>query len=205
MIDYGRNAVWFTSRSATGTSQPSLWKVDANSGSVLATVNLGDIDASPSLTARGDVLFVGNNTGTLFAINPADGTALGSIDTGDGPVRGFPVTESSQSPFRILFSATSTLQMVTFDSSTKTFSRVWSTPIASPSAPIGFEGSPKIYVGSGDGRIHELDAATGADSNQRIVNTGLPAIVGDPSIDVSRSLIYVSTSDQRVYAFTFPF
>lgn len=205
MIDYGRNAVWFSSRSAAGTSQPSLWKVDANSGSVLATANLGDIDASPTLTTLGDVLFVGNNTGTLFAINPADGATLGSIDTGDGAIKGFPVPENSRSPFQIVFSAASTMQMVTFDSSTKTFSRVWSTSVASPSAPIGFEGLTKIYVGSADGKVHELDAATGADSKQRIVNTGLPAIVGDPSIDVSSSLIYVTTTDQRIYAFAFPF
>ena len=205
MIDYGRNVVWITSRSAAGTSQPSLWKVDANSGSVLATANLGDIDASPTLTTQGDVLFVGNNAGTLFAINPADGTTLGSIVTGDGAIQGFPVPENSQSPFQIVFSAASTVQMVTFDSATKTFSHVWSTPVSSPSAPIGFEGLTKVYVGSEDGKIHELDAATGADSKQRIVNTGLPAIIGDPSIDVSRSLVYVSTTGQRIYAFAFPF
>jgi outer membrane protein assembly factor BamB len=205
MIDYQRNVVWITSRSAAGTSQPSLWKVDANSGSVLATANLGDIDASPTLTTQGDVLFVGNNAGKLFAINPADGTTLGSIATGDGAIQGFPVPENSQSPFQIAFSASSTVQSVTFDSSTKTFSRVWSTYISSPSAPIGFQGLTKIYVGSTDGKIHELDAATGTDSKQRIVNTGLPAIIGDPSIDVSRSLIYVSTTDQRTYAFAFPF
>ena len=205
MIDYGRNVVWITSRSAAGTSQPSLWKVDANSGSVLATANLGDIDASPTLTTQGDVLFVGNNAGTLFAINPADGTTRGSIVTGDGAIQGFPVPENSQSPFQIVVSAASTVQMVTFDSATKTFSHVWSTPVSSPSAPIGFEGLTKVYVGSADGKIHELDAATGADSKQRIVNTGLPAIIGDPSIDVSRSLVYVSTTDQRIYAFAFPF
>src|SRR6266576_1974528 len=205
MIDYGRNVVWITSRSAAGTSQPSLWKVDANSGSVLATANLGDIDASPTLTTQGDVLFVGNNAGTLFAINPADGTTLGSIVTGDGAIQGLPVPENSQSPFQIVVSAASTVQMVTFDSATKTFSHVWSTPVSSPSAPIGFEGLTKVYVGSEDGKIHELDAATGADSKQRIVNTGLPAIIGDPSIDVSRSLVYVSTTGQRIYAFAFPF
>jgi putative pyrroloquinoline-quinone binding quinoprotein len=205
MIDYTCNAIWFSSRSAAGASQPSLWKIDANSGSVLATANLGDIDSSPTLTTLGDVLFVSNNAGTLFAVNPADGTALGSIDTGDGAIQGFPVPENSQSPFQIAFSASSTVQLVTFDSSTKTFSRVWRTPISSPSAPIGFQGLTKIYVGSTDGKIHELDAATGTDSKQRIVNTGLPAIIGDPSIDVSRSLIYVSTTDQRTYAFAFPF
>ena len=36
-IDYTNGAIWVTSRSACGTAQPSLWKLDPNTGNVLAT------------------------------------------------------------------------------------------------------------------------------------------------------------------------
>jgi hypothetical protein len=62
-----------------------------------------------------------------------------------------------------------------------------------------------VYVGSADGKIHELDAVTGVDGKQRTANTGQPGIVGDPSLDLVLSRIYVSTNDQRAYGFAFPF
>jgi hypothetical protein len=62
-----------------------------------------------------------------------------------------------------------------------------------------------VYVGSADGKIHELDAVTGVDGKQRTANTGQPGIVGDPALDVVLSRIYISTNDQRAYGFAFPF
>jgi hypothetical protein len=62
-----------------------------------------------------------------------------------------------------------------------------------------------VYVGSADGKIHELDAVTGVDGKQRTANTGQPGIVGDPALDTVLSRIYISTNDQRAYGFTFPF
>ena len=205
MIDYGRNAVWVTSRSAGTTAQPSLWKVDVNTGNVLATANLGDTDSSPTLTAEGGVLFVGNNAGMVFAINPTNGATLASFAGADGAIRGFPAVVTLNSPFQIVFSGSSGVHLISFDTQTNTFTAVWNTAIASPSTPVGFAGLSKVYVGSTDGKIHELDLSTGADGKQRTVNLGLPSVVGDPSVDVSLSLIYVSATDQRIYAFAFPF
>jgi len=61
-------------------------------------------------------------------------------------------------------------------------------------------------VGSSDGKIHELALATGADVKDEVTNDG-PTIgtVGDPSIDEALSRIYVTTTDQRAYAFIIPF
>jgi hypothetical protein len=205
MIDYGRNSVWVTSRSAGTTAQPSLWKLNVNTGSVLATANLGDTDSSPTLTVQGEVLFVGNNAGTVFAINPVNGVTLASFAGGDGAIRGFPLVVNLNSPFQVVFSASSKVQLINFDSQTNTFSAVWNTVIVSPSTPCGFAGLSKVYVGSTDGKIHELDLSTGADGKQRIVNLGQPSVVGDPSVDVSLSRIYVSATDQRIYAFALPF
>jgi outer membrane protein assembly factor BamB len=109
------------------------------------------------------------------------------------------------SPFQVVFSGSSKVQLINFDAQTNTFTPGWNTSIVSPSTPICFAGLFKVYVGSADGKIHELDLSTGVDCKQRTVNLGQPSVVGDPSVDVSLSLIYASATDQRIYAFAFPF
>jgi outer membrane protein assembly factor BamB len=205
VIDYRRNAIWLTTRSAGTTEQPSLWEIDANTGNVLTTSKLGDIDDSPALTPQGEELFVGNNAGTLFAINPANGETLTSFEGGDGAIRGAPVVVNSYSPYQIVFSSSSKVQKVSFDARTNTFTPIWNTDIASPSTPLHLVGLSKIYVGSSDGKIHEMDVVTGSDGKQRSVNQTKPTVVGDPSVDAPLSRIYVCTTDQRMYAFAIPF
>jgi len=61
----------------------------------------------------------------------------------------------------------------------------------------------KVYVGGGDGKIHELDLATGVDGKQRLLNTSVT--VGDVGIDTVLSLALASASDGRCYAFAIPF
>lgn len=203
-VDYIHNAVWVTSRSAGGALQPSLWKINPNTGAVLFTANLGDMDGSVSITPFADVLFVGNNAGTLYAINPVTGATLQTFAGGDGAIRGFPDPVSVFSPFTVVFSGTTKVQAVTYNSFANTFTALWNTTVTSPSAPIVFG---KVYVGSSDGKIHELDLATGADAKQRAVSPGYPAVIGDPAIDTTLLRVYVSTTtnDQRAYACSIPF
>jgi hypothetical protein len=204
-VDFVNHAVWVTSRSNGGTAQPSLWKLNPNTGGVLATAALGDTDADPTLSIPGDVLFVGNNAGTVFAINPVTAATLKSVAGGDGAIISFPIALGLSSPYTVIFSGQTAVHAMTYDVSANTFTSLWSTTISGPSAPLGFTGFGKIYVGSADGKIHELDAVTGVDGKQRTANTGQPGIVGDPALDVVLSRIYISTNDQRAYGFTFPF
>jgi outer membrane protein assembly factor BamB len=204
LIDYRRNAIWLTSRSADSTKQPSLWEIDANAGNVLTSLNLGDTDSSPVLTPGGEVLFLGNNAGTLFAIDPSNGTTLATFDGDDGAVRGAPAIVKSNPTYQIVFSSSSKVQEVSFDVRTNTFTRIWNTSIASPSTPLHLVGLSRIYVGSSDGKIHELDAVTGSDRKQRSVNPK-PTIVGAPIGDTSLSRIYACATDQHIYAFAVPF
>ncbi len=204
-IDFVNHAVWVTSRSGGGTAQPSLWKLNPNSGAVLATAALGDTDTDPTLSIPSDVLFVGNNAGTIFAINPATAATLKSVAGGDGAIISFPITLGLTSPYTVIFSGQTAVHAMKYDKTANTFTSLWSTTISGPSAPIGFTGGAKVYVGSADGKVHELDAVTGVDGKQRTANTGQPGIVGDPALDLVLSRIYISTNDQRAYGFTFPF
>jgi putative pyrroloquinoline-quinone binding quinoprotein len=216
-IDYVNQAVWATSRAGCLTTQPSLWKLDPNTGTVLNMQNLGDIDTDPTLTFNSDVLFVANNGNThpaavcvagnsvLYAINPVTGATLGSFDTGDGAIVSYPIVLNFSSPYTILFSGATRVHAVSFDKATNTFTPLWTTAINSPSAPICIPGQGLVFVGSKDGRIHELNLATGADLKDEVANTGQPGFVGDPSLDVQLSRIYISTTDQRAYGFVYPF
>jgi outer membrane protein assembly factor BamB len=206
-IDYVNGAIWVTSRSAGGTTQPSLWKLNSNTGAILSTENLGDTDADPSLSFLSDVLFVGNNAGTLYAINPMTGATLASFAGGDGAIVSYPVVLGSFSPYTVIFSGKTAVHAVTFNKSTNTFATAWPAPVTInvPSAPLAITGFTNVYVGSNDGKIHEISLATGVDGFDWNVNTGQPGFVGDPGIDLTLSRIYVSTTDQRAYAFPIPF
>jgi outer membrane protein assembly factor BamB len=204
-IDFVNHAVWVTSRSGGATAQPSLWKLNPNTGAVLTTAALGDTDTDPTLSIPGDVLFVANNAGTIFAINPTTAATLKSVAGGDGAIISFPIALGLTSPYTVIFSGQTAVHAMTYDKTANTFTNLWSTTISGPSAPIGFTGGAKVYVGSADGKIHELDAVTGVDGKQRTANTGQPGIVGDPALDTVLSRIYISTNDQRAYGFTFPF
>ena len=219
LVDYANNAVWITSRSACGTSQPSLWKINPSTGAILATEDLGDIDASPTLSFAGDALFVANNgdsggttctagNSTIYAINPTTGTTLASLATTDGAVVSYPIVLGNSPPYSVIYSGATAVHLLSINTSsaTPTFVSVWNRTIANPSAPISSTGQQFVYVGSSDGKIHELALSTGADTKDAIVNTGATkGTVGDPSLDEVMSRIYVTTTDQRAYAFTIPF
>lgn len=216
-IDYFNSAIWVTSRSACGTSQPSLWKLNPNSGVVLATANLGDTDASPTLSSPSDVLFVGTNgnflsgstctagNGILYAINPSTGQMVTSYSAGDGAIISFPVVLNTAPPYTIVFSGASAVHAVSYDPTGPAFTDLWDTTISVPSAPVSYTGLSDVFVGSADGKIHELDVSSGQDLKDVIVDTGTPGVVGDPALDITLSNIYVSTSDQRAYGFIYPF
>ena len=185
LVDYIDNVIWVTSRSACGTAQPSLWQINPTTGATEAIANLGDIDASPTLTFSSDVLFVGTvgdsivgttctaGNSTIYAINPTTAATIASYASTDGPIVSYPVCLSAAPPYVVIFSGTTAVHLLTIDTSrtTPVFAQVWSTTIANPSAPISYTGSSYVYVGSSDGTIHELLLTTGAD-----IKNGLPTL-----------------------------
>jgi len=222
-VDYVNNAVWVTSHSACGMGQPSLWKLKLNPpGGVILTQNLGDMDVSPTLTFSSDVLFAATggyhlNAGTcvsgnstLLAINPATGATLASFTPNptDGAIVGFPLVLGFTSPYTIVFSGAANVHAVQYDKTKNQFTALFTLPIQGPAAPIGYTGFSKVYVGSSDGFIHEIDLNSQTDDFDEYVNTvntGSPAVIGNVSLDLSLARVYIATTDQRSYAYPFPF
>jgi len=228
-VDYSRNIVWVTSHNG-GTSgdvsRPDVWKLDANSGAVLAAVSVGgDIDSSPTGTQDQSVIFVGTNASTVIAYDPASTDNLPPVvphqlatssSLGDGPIKGFPLVANAASPWTVVVSTTNNVQALSFNAGTNTFTSLWtnstlgcnpSSPITGPSATDALS-NPVVFVGCSDGKLHELLLSTGVDeASQRIVDPSGSVVVGDPSLDTldSPNEVIVGASDGRVYAFSLPF
>lgn len=215
-VDYVHGAIWFASRSNGGTAQPSLWKLDPNTGSVLFSAKLGPIDYSPTLAPNSDILFVSVNGGSLLAIDPTSGATLGSINPGDGGLKSSAAVVGTVLPYTVVFSTSTKVWAYQFACVPTpnvclpgvggTFSLTWGgTSISTPSTPLTFTPMTKVYVGGGDGKIHELDLATGVDAKQRVLNPSAGVTVGDVSIDTTLSYVIAAATDGRIYAFKFPF
>ena len=215
-VDYVNKAIWVTTQSNGGSSQPNLWKLNPLTGAVFWSTNIGsagDINSSPTLTQNGDVLFVGADNGYIYAVNPAatsPGAALlASYNAGDGAIKSYPYVVSSSSPFTIVFTTNTMVQAVSFNKSNNTFTKLWSSQtFTSPSAAVVDFYTSKIYIGTGSDYVYELALSNGAVTGSRVVDTGNnPMYIGDPSLDLVLGRIYVTTTtnDQRTYAYSVPF
>jgi hypothetical protein len=212
-IDYSANAIWYTSRSNSGT-QNSLWKLSTNDGSVLASFMLGDIDGSPTINTDGKLVYAVTNSGSLAAVRTDIAACSTTLAAASGTGVGFPIPIIGGSGIDdVYFSTTSNLNKfhVTYNPSavacgteslTDLNGSSWTnTAISNPSTPIVDlnSGSKPFYVGDSTGRIRKIDSATGLITASRDVNLG--ATVGDPSIDLFLSRLLVGDSTGRIYAF----
>jgi outer membrane protein assembly factor BamB len=228
LIDYANNAIYFTSQlGSAGLPRQTLWKLDAATGALQGggfafPITFNSIDASPGLSFDGSppavgssFLYTGNNAGQLIAVRLSDGTAFTHTpSTGTGALKGFPLsfstsTPSVATPDTIIYARDTTLHALTFDGTT--FGTLWGpvTLSGTPTltTPIDYFdlvlGGSRLYVGASDGKIHQINIATGIDEAQRTV-AGTPSL-GDASIDYTNNRLYIGATDGNVYAFDIPF
>ncbi len=209
-VDLANNAVWVASRGGTAGNQPSLWKLNCNSGALLESFVLGDIDGSPTINADGKQVYVVTNAGNPVAVRTDIASCSLSTSPGTGAGVGFPIPISTgTNADDIYFTTATTVNKVHFTygaaSCTGTFTTPatgWTNPtISAPSTPV-FTPTPLalfLYVGSSDGRLRKIDPNSGAILATRDVN--LSATVGDPSFDVVSLRIYVGDTSGRIYSF----
>ena len=202
-VDYATNRLYFASRSRAGGSSHTLWclSFDGSTLTKLWSVALGDIDGAPIVL--GGRLYVGTNAGRVYAIDPATGAEIWHYDTGDGPVKGWVTPESTPAmPRRLYLSTTTTVWALTDTGPSATLT--WSSSaVPGPSIPLAPYGQNLLYVGSSDGRLHQVDAATGVPVNSVVLGDGTAAI-GNPSLDVINQLAYAGSEAGIVYGVQLP-
>jgi len=201
-VVYATKRIYFASRIRGGAmgSDKTLWCVDVASGSPQRcwAKALGNIDGSPIV--RGGVVYVGTNAGIVYAVDAGTGAIKWSFSLGDGPIKGFIFPKFGGSE---LFLSTSTkVWSLTDNGFTATVN--WQvTSIPSPSTPLYVPGTTRLFVGSSDGHLYQLDITAPLPATPVMLGDGFSA-VGVPTADVLKSMIYVGTDAGIVYGVRFP-
>jgi hypothetical protein len=151
-------------------------------------------------------LFGVTTGGDLVAVDHANPNNVFSTSVGAFSGMGFPtVLAQPGSNDDIYISTSGGVHKRTFNRLTQVFSPGWDTTVATlggtPSTPVFAYAPlpPFLYVGVSDGRLKKLSLSTGAIVLTRDINLG--ATVGDPSLDVVSSKLYVGDSSGRIYSF----
>jgi len=192
--------VYLATRAGSSGTQSSLWVINSLNGALVASFPLGHLETSPTLSYSGATLWVGNTAGDLYAINPAtlaqkwtSPAALGSA------VKGF-VWEDLTTAGRLYFTTADgnvwCLQDPGAGPPPNPASPVWKTAVAGASMPLVLNA---LYVGSSDGKVHELNLITGVDAKQFT----LAGTVGDISTEDSTQ-IFAGTSAGTIYKLPLP-
>lgn len=203
-VVYATKRIYFASRirgGATG-SDKTLWCVDVTSGSPQRcwAKALGNIDGSP--VVRGSVVYVGTNAGIVYALDAATGAINWSLSLGDGTIKGFIFPRFGSNE---LFLSTNTRVWSLSDNglSASVNWQVTDAAIPSPSTPLYVPGTTRLFVGSSDGYLYQLDITAPLPATRVQLGDGLSA-VGVPTADILKSMIYVGTDAGIVYGVLFP-
>jgi hypothetical protein len=209
-VVYGASPkVYFTSRALSGGSSNTLWCLDLAPGSLTLdwAVPAGDTDAAP--VVRNGRVYVGTNAGEVEAYDAATGGLLWTFATGDGAVKGFVFPDRLTTG--LYFATTTTVWGISDDGAAA--SQLWPevSTIPDPSVVLFLPGGTRLWVGSSDGSLHQIDfAGAGAPPGgpapvvSSVVLGDGGAAVGTPSFDVATGLIYVGTDAGVVYAIEDP-
>jgi hypothetical protein len=194
VVDYSRDQLVVASRS--GSAQPSLWFVSTLDGSLKGSLSLGDIDQPVSVNAAQTVAYVVTNAGVAHALDLASRTVVWSSPVG--------------SPNMGLWPAAGAFYLTTSDGWLKKYqdrgtlapSLIWQRSIPGVAGVSATSG--KLYAGSSDGKLRQLDPATGVIESSRALYGG-SGTVGTPTVDDQTGRVQVGTLDGRVCVFAVPF
>ncbi len=219
-VDYSRDRIYVTSCDGSADcksgTQQSLWVIKTVDGegvlkgqarSCPACTTPKGIKTSPTLSYNGQTLYVGDNAGTLYAINAGLLTVKWSLalTPAGTTVVGF-VWEDYVTTGRLYFAASDgTVRCLQDNGTSGSACAGWTSPSGS------FTGTPlelgKLFVGSWDpagpvgqkGQLNQINLTTGALENTVVVGNGEKQ-PGDVSTETGNE-IFVGTTEGVIYKF----
>ncbi len=196
--EYGSEKVYFTSRK--GAAAASVWCANVSDGALCSGFtppDLGDIDSTPVLL--GGYLYVGNNNGTVYRVNPASGAASSLYSSADGPVKGFVWPDTANA--RVLFTTTNKVWCVSIQTGSEG-TLLWAKDLTgrSPAPPFLWNG--RVYIGLGDGKLLQMNAADSTNPVELSVEEG--AALGTPGIDATTSRVFIGSESGTVHSVAIP-
>ena len=208
-VDYPTSRVFFTSRQE-GAAGHTVWALNFTDSPVTPTRAWSFPTAASTVAPfwNGRV-YVGNNLGTVHAFSAATGTAHWSgagpfqvVDSFGPAIKGFIFPDRQGTQSDLYFSTGSKVWGITDVGTTGILKTGWPvTTIPNPSIPVfgRIGGVPYVWVGSSNGRLYQIDAATGGFI--KIVELGGGgSVIGAPSLDATNNLIYVGSDAGVIYA-----
>jgi|GEM_PF-2328995 len=199
LVDYTNNRLWLGVR-AGGSNQPSLHVINSLTGAAVTTFQLGDIDLPINRDSQSNQAYVTTNAGVAYGYDLDSMSQKWSFNTGTLNAYVFPVGNGFIASIK---GPPGQVQWYAVNPSSGQVTPVWSAavPIAGPTGVRIDYVNQKIFVGSSDGKIHQIDVTTGVDEKQLTVSTQQ---LGTPTIDTTANRLAVGGMDGRLCAFQLP-
>jgi outer membrane protein assembly factor BamB len=173
VVDYLRNRVYATAyKTDESDTRDTVIALNTLTGARLWGRDYGRIESEPVLANGG--IYVASTSGTLYKVNPTNGTTIWAVTNLSG---------SAQITLPPVFDeTTSRIYVVDTDGTLHAFldictgvTNVWNSNISGnlATAPPGLlsrANAPKLYLGTGTGRIYQLNAVTGAPESWATIN-----------------------------------
>ncbi|AEI67256.1 PQQ-binding-like beta-propeller repeat protein [Corallococcus macrosporus] len=208
VVDYTQNRLFVATRAHAG-SPNTLRVLDSLTGQQVGALPVGDVELSLVRNAYSNLILVTDSDGLVHGVDGATAQLAWSLPVTTRPAPNTPAFTSFVRPQGTGFVASLAAgQVALYDVSGPAQSPPvlrWSTPIESPSGTFSFNrnGVARLYVGSSDGQVHQLELLDGTDSAQ--VSIGGTQRIGTPTIDHTVSRLHVGSEDGRICAFPVPF
>ncbi|WP_233277911.1 PQQ-binding-like beta-propeller repeat protein [Myxococcus stipitatus] len=208
VVDYVNNLL-FIGAKVNGVSADSLRVLNTLTGAEVARLALGDLEHSLVRNGVTGHVLATNSDGVVHAVDAVTRQVAWSLNVATRPAPSTPAFTSFVRPLGGGFVASLASGHVEFwDYSAPGAAmptRQWSTPVPNPSGTftLNRNGVVRIYVGGGDGKVHQLEMVGGADSAQVSLSSGLR--IGTPTIDTTSSRLHVGSEDGFICSFPVPF
>jgi outer membrane protein assembly factor BamB len=165
--------VLFVGSDRNDSTQDSLWAIDTVTLELLWSVNVGPVWTTPLL--HDGRVYICNTAGAVIAIDQATGNTIWSASNGGDPITSNPVLVENNAGEVYIASVdyNGTVWVVRDDQFFG--SSVWSVEL--PGTTVGCPitaglGGENLFLGGGDGRVYQMDLATGAIKASRLTTAG---------------------------------
>lgn len=179
VLDDSTDILYVATERTFSSTQSSVWAIDVTTGTEIWSVNANRIQTKPIL--RGNRLYVATAIGSVTALNTTDGSQAWSLTIGlpftIDPAAGF------KAPFNDLIAVVDLfgrVRLIRDNGASGTLLWTSELPIGPTTntgfAPIKATSTPLIddygylYVGASDGKLYQLDIATGDIGPTRVVD-----------------------------------
>ncbi len=210
LVDTGAGRVYFASRRRFPGDPATVWCLafTDTAANKLWSQAVGDVDGAVASGLAGGRVYVGTNTGRVYALNASDGSFAWSpsaYDTGSGqPIKGFVFAVRVSGPVYRLFFTSGSQVFGLQDNATSAPAAFW------PASGISISGAstplvvlPRVYVGGDGSRLYSLDgSSTTPPAPAQVVlgDPAVPKIVGRATFDRDAGLLLVGTDQGVTYA-----